>query len=179
GRPVPWSEARRLADRKGELYRQIARDGLPAVRGVRAFVDEVAAAGTPRAVATSASRLDVERLLDPLGLLNQFDAVVTAEDVRRGKPDPEVYLLAAESIGVPPGQCLVFEDSVVGIQAARRAGMRVIGVATAHADGELLDAGAASVIDDFEGLAWPALAPPSSGPSSTPAVATAGSSDTP
>ena len=50
----------------------------------------------------------------------------------------------------------MFEDSVVGIQAARRAGMRVIGVATAHADGELRDAGAASVIDDFEGLAWPA-----------------------
>ena len=156
GRPVPWSEARRLADRKGELYRQIARDGLPAVRGVRAFVDEVAAAGIPRAVATSASRVDVERLLDPLGLLNRFDAVVTAEDVRRGKPDPEVYLLAAESIGAPPGQCLVFEDSVVGIQAARQAGMRVIGVATAHTADELGVAGAASVIDDFEGLQWPA-----------------------
>jgi len=156
GRPVSWSEAMRLAERKRDLYQAIARDGLPAVRGVHAFVDEVAAAGIPRAVATSASRLDVERLLDPLGLLRRFDAVVTAEDVRRGKPDPEVYLLAAESIGVPPGQCLVFEDSVVGIQAARRAGMRVIGVATAHADGELLDAGAASVIDDFEGLSWPA-----------------------
>jgi len=156
GRPVPWSEARRLADRKGELYRQIARDGLPAVRGVRAFVDEVAAAGIPRAVATSASRVDVHRLLGRLGLRDRFDAVVTAEDVRFGKPDPEVYLLAADSIGVPSVQCLVFEDAVVGVQAARRAGMRVIGVATAHPEDELRAAGAASVIDDFEGLHWPA-----------------------
>src|SRR5439155_8988964 len=98
------------------------------------------------------------------------------EDVRLGKPDPEVYLLAARGIGVPPRECLVFEDSVVGIQAARRAGMRVIGVATAHTADELRGAGAASVIDDFEGLEWPASAPPSSGPISTPAAATAGSS---
>jgi beta-phosphoglucomutase len=156
GHPVSWSEAVRLAERKRELYQQLARHGLPAVRGVPAFIDEVAAAGIPRAVATSASGADVERLLGPLGLRDRFDAVVAAEDVRLGKPDPEVYLLAAESIGVAPGDCLVFEDSVVGVQAARRAGMRVIGVATAYADGELREAGAASVIDDFEGLHWPA-----------------------
>src|SRR5207244_655289 len=83
---------------------------------------------------------------------------------------PEVYLLAADSIGVPSVQCLVFEDAVVGVQAARRAGMRVIGVATAHPEDELRAAGAASVIDDFEGLHWPAWAPPSSGPISTPAA---------
>jgi beta-phosphoglucomutase-like phosphatase (HAD superfamily) len=116
----------------------------------------VVAASVPRAVATSASRQDVHRLLGHLGLRELFDAVVTAEDVRLGKPDPEVYLLAAEGIGVAPVQCLVFEDSVVGVQAARRAGMRVIGVATAHTDAELRDAGAASVVDDFEGLHWPA-----------------------
>src|SRR5438445_698709 len=133
-----------------------ARLALPAVRGVTAFLDEVVAAGIPCAVATSASRFDVDRLLGRLGLRERFDAVVTAEDVRLGKPDPEVYLLAARGIGVPPRECLVFEDSVVGVQAARRAGMRVIGVATAHTADELRVAGAASVIDDFEGLEWPA-----------------------
>ena len=80
---------------------------------------------------------------------------MAAEDVRSGKPDPEVYLRAAEGIGVPPRACLVFEDSVVGVQAARRAGMQVIGVVTAHTEEELRAAGAARVIDDFEGLAWP------------------------
>ena len=108
GHPLSSSEAMRLADRKHDLYQQLARHGLPAVPGVIAFVDEVAAAGIPRAVATSASRVDVHRLLGRVGLRDRFDAVVTAEDVRFGKPDPEVYLLAADSIGVPSVQCLVF-----------------------------------------------------------------------
>jgi beta-phosphoglucomutase-like phosphatase (HAD superfamily) len=61
-----------------------------------------------------------------------FRAIVTAEDVNRGKPDPDVFLLAAERIGQAPGQCVVLEDAHVGIQAARAAGTKVIGVATTH-----------------------------------------------
>src|SRR5437899_1417736 len=141
GHPLSWAEAMRLADRKRDHYVRLARHGLPTVRGVTAFLDEVVAAGIPCAVATSASRFDVDRLLGRLGLRERFDAVVTAEDVRLGKPDPEVYLLAARGIGVPPRECLVFEDSVVGIQAARRAGMRVIGVTTAHTAHELRGGG--------------------------------------
>ncbi len=156
GRPLPWPEAARLADRKRNHYLRLSRRGLPAVRGVAAFLDALDAAAVPRAVATSASRDDVDRLLGPLGLRESFEVVVAAEDVRFGKPDPEVYLRAAEGLGVAPGACLVFEDSVVGVQAARRAGMRVIGVTTAHTEDELRAAGAASVIDDFEGLQWPA-----------------------
>src|SRR5437773_1542244 len=131
GRELSWTEPRRLADRKRDHYLRLARHGLPAVRGVTTFLDELATASIPCAVATSASRGDVDRLLGPLGLRERFVAAIAAEDVRFGKPDPEVYLLAAEALGVPPQACLVFEDSVVGVQAARRAGMRVIGVATA------------------------------------------------
>jgi beta-phosphoglucomutase len=155
GRDLPWPEARRLADRKRDHYLRLSRQGLPAVRGVAGFIDRLEAADVPRAVATSASRHDVDRLLGRLGLRARFEVVVGAEDVRYGKPDPEAYVRAAAGIAVPPGACLVFEDSVVGIQAARRAGMRVVGVTTAHTDAELRAAGAAAVIDDFEGLAWP------------------------
>jgi len=155
GRDLPWPEAERLADRKREHYLRLSRQGFPAVPGVAAFIDVLERAGVPRAVATSASRHDVDRLLGRLHLRERFSVVVAAEDVRSGKPDPEVYLRAAEGIGVPPRACLVFEDSVVGVQAARRAGMQVIGVVTAHTEEELRAAGAARVIDDFEGLAWP------------------------
>ncbi len=155
GRELPWSEAERLADRKRDHYLRLSRQGLPAVRGVAAFLDTLDAAGVPRAVATSASLLDVDRLLGRLGLRERFGAVVAAEDVRSGKPDPEVYLRAAEGIGVAPEACLVFEDSLVGVQAARGAGMRVIGVTTAHTEDELRRAGAADVIEDFAGLTWP------------------------
>ena len=110
----------------------------------------------PRAVATSASRHDVESLLIKSGLRDRFPVVVAAEDVRRGKPDPEVYLLAALRLGVTPEHCLVFEDAVVGVQAARSAGMRAIGVSTAHTEDELRAAGAERAVADFEGMTWPA-----------------------
>ena len=155
GRATSRAEAHRLAERKQDHYRRLARGGPPLVRGIVAFVDELAARRVPRAVATSASRYDADRLLGETGLRERFDAVVTAEDVRRGKPDPEVYLLAAHRLGVAPERCLVFEDAVVGVQAARSAGMRAIGVSTAHTEIELRAAGAERAVEDFEGMSWP------------------------
>ncbi len=155
GRTLSWSEAERLADRKRDHYLRLSRRGLPAVRGVATFLAALEAAAVPRAVATSATRHDVDRLLGRLGLREHFDTVVAAEDVRWGKPDPEVYLRAAEGLALPPAACLVFEDSLVGVAAARRAGMRVIGVTTAHTPEELRAAGATDAVDDFEGLGWP------------------------
>jgi beta-phosphoglucomutase-like phosphatase (HAD superfamily) len=84
-----------------------------------------------------------------------FEVIVTADDVRWGKPNPEVYLRAAAGLGVPPKSCLVFEDAVVGVHAARNAGMRVIGLTASHSARELLAAGAERVVADFEGFAWP------------------------
>jgi beta-phosphoglucomutase family hydrolase len=156
GRATPGPEARRLAERKHDHYRRLARAGPPPLRGVVAFVGQLAARRVPCAVATSASRHDADRLLVRTGLRDRFEVVVTAEDVQRGKPDPEVYLLAARGLGFPPAQCLVFEDAVVGVQAARSAGMRVIGVSTAHSETELRAAGAERTIEHFEGIAWPA-----------------------
>ena len=155
GRDLAPDEAMQLASRKRDLYRHFARRGAVAVPGVTAFVGSVAQSGIACAVATSASRHDARHVLDTLGLAGRFGAVVTAEDVTRGKPDPEVYVRAAGAIGVAPGACLVFEDAVVGVQAARAAGMRVIGVTTAHTGDELSAAGAEHAIANFDGLAWP------------------------
>lgn len=154
-RPLPPAEAAALARRKREHYTRLAARGMLPVPGAPAFVGILATAGVPRAVATSASRPDVEALLTEIGVRRHFEVVVTADDVRRGKPDPEVYLRAAAGLGSPPEGCLVFEDSVVGVHAARNAGMRVIGLTTAHSARELLAAGAERAIADFEGLAWP------------------------
>jgi beta-phosphoglucomutase len=160
GRELEYDEAMELAGRKRDLYRHFAQRGAIAVPGVADFVGSVARSGTVCAVATSASRPDARHVLDSLGLAGHFGAVVTAEDVTRGKPDPEVYVRAAARIGVAPPDCLVFEDAVVGVQAARRAGMRVIGVTTAHTGDELRAAGAERSIPHFEGLTWPMSALP-------------------
>ena len=122
---------------------------------MRSFVDALHAHAVPMAVATSARRADAIGLLGPLGLLDRFAVIVSAEDVTRGKPDPEVYLLAARRLGTPPASCLAFEDALVGVQAARNAGMRVVGVATAYDPSDLLAAGAEQAIMTFEGLSWP------------------------
>jgi beta-phosphoglucomutase len=149
------AEARRLANRKHAHYETLAAAGLPAVPGVVALVDTLRAHGVPIAVATSARRVDTVELLGPLGLLDRFGAIVTAEDVVRGKPDPEVYVLAAGRLGARPEGCLVFEDAVVGVLAARAAGMRVIGVTTTYEPADLLAAGAERAIADFERVTWP------------------------
>jgi HAD superfamily hydrolase (TIGR01509 family) len=160
GRRVSRAEARRLALRKRDLYAKFAARGLEPVPGVETFVEALARAGIPRAVGTSASRGDALSVLGTLGLLRYFDVIVTADDVTFGKPSPEVYLEAAGRLGAPPAACVVFEDSVVGVQAARRAGMRAIGVTTAHTADELRAEGAERTIADFEGLEWGSIVRP-------------------
>jgi HAD superfamily hydrolase (TIGR01509 family) len=154
-RPVGRAEAYELAHRKREHYLRLTARGMLPIPGAPTFVAALARRRVPLAVATSASRRDVDGLLVEIGVRRHFTVVVTADDVRRGKPDPEVYARAAAGLGVAPAACLVFEDSVAGIHAARAAGMRVIGVTTAHTGGELQAAGAERTITDFEGLAWP------------------------
>jgi HAD superfamily hydrolase (TIGR01509 family) len=155
GQEVPLAEARRLARRKQEHYLALATGSLPAVPGVVAFIETLGRSRVPLAVATSARRSDAIEFLGPLGLLERFGAIVTAEDVTRGKPDPEVYLLAARRLGTRPDACLVFEDAIVGVQAARGASMRVVGVATSYEPADLVAAGAERVIATFEELSWP------------------------
>jgi HAD superfamily hydrolase (TIGR01509 family) len=155
GQRLSAHECYRLATRKRDHYVRLAGRGVQPVAGAPAFVASIRRHGLPCAVATSASRRDVGRLLRAIGVDDHFAAVVTSEDVIYGKPHPDVYALAARSIGVDPRACLAFEDSVVGIESARGAGMTVIGVSTAHTAAELVTAGARSAIDSFEGLAWP------------------------
>lgn len=155
GRAMSSAEARALGARKRAHYARLAQRGILPIPGVTEFVAELARLGVPRAVATSAPRSDLERLLTAVGLRSHFAVVVTAEDVRRGKPDPEVYVRAARGLGLAPGACLVFEDAPVGVQAGRAAGMRVIGVTTAHTDAELVAAGAERTIPHFEDVRWP------------------------
>jgi phosphoglycolate phosphatase-like HAD superfamily hydrolase len=88
---IDRTEARRLAEVKRAHYARLARRGTVAVAGAPAFVEALARQGVPRAVATSATRRDLERVLDELGLRRYFEVVVTADDVRWGKPNPEVY----------------------------------------------------------------------------------------
>lgn len=110
--------------RKEVLFESLSA-GVPLIRGVADFARKIAGAH-PVAVASGGTRLVIERTLRLAGLADLFPVVVTAEDVRRGKPAPDCFLLAAGRMGVAPRDCLVFEDSGKGIEAARAAGMQAV-----------------------------------------------------
>lgn len=123
------------------------------VPGAAALIRTLHRRGIPMGVVTSTLRRDAEAMLDLLAVRELFAVLVTAEDVRRGKPDPEGYLAGCAALGVPPAQVVGFEDAPSGVAAVRAAGMRCVGVATTHAATSL---GAADiVVDDLTGVVWP------------------------
>lgn len=132
GRALDAAETARLSDEKEALYRQLARGRLVPIPGARELVTSLDRAGVPLAVGSSGPRANVEMTVQELGLHAHFRALLTGDDIRRGKPDPEVFQAAADRIGVPHASCVVVEDAPEGVQAALSAGMRVLAVTTSR-----------------------------------------------
>ena len=134
---LKWTESpdevRKLSLRKEELYRELViSHGIAPLPGVTPLLDELAGHGIPCAIGSSTERLNIETILKVLGFERYFSAIVSADDVSHGKPDPEVFLTAAVRIAREPRHCVVFEDALVGIEAAHRGGMKVVAVATTN-----------------------------------------------
>ena len=114
---------------KDATYRRLVRErGISPLPGVAYWVRTLHEQGWLQAIASSAPRANVEVVLEALAATHRFQAIACAEDVLRGKPDPEVYLTAAARAGASPERSIVVEDAAAGIEGARRAGMRSIGV---------------------------------------------------
>ena len=136
------SIVKELADRKEELYRElVAAEGVMVLPGARELLLGLKEAGIPRAVGSSTPRGNLDALFAATGLDVFFDAVVCGTDVTHGKPDPEVFLKGAALLGLAPERCIVIEDAFAGIEAARRGGMKVIGVATTNPISSLVGSG--------------------------------------
>ncbi len=139
--------------RKEEIYRDQFRSQLVEIPGLSDFLRKVNAAGMPVALATSAGMDNAEFVLDGLGIAQCFTALVTADEIINGKPDPEIFLKAAEKLGVSPSGCLVFEDSPSGLQAAYRAGMQAVALTTTYPAEKLRDQPAIiRIVNDYTGL---------------------------
>jgi beta-phosphoglucomutase family hydrolase len=137
-----WShdpaEIARLTNRKEALYREIvAQSEIAPLPGVVEWLERLQEAGVPCAVASSTHRLNIDAVLSRIGLQDAFRAIVSAEDVLHGKPNPEVFQKAAARLGLAAIRCVVFEDAHVGIEAAHAAGMKVVAVANTHPPAEL------------------------------------------
>ncbi len=127
------AEVARLSRRKEALYREVvAAEGLVLLPGVARLLSELRRAGVPCAVGSSTHVANLDTAFAILGIRGSFDAIVTGEDVSHGKPDPEVFLLAAQRIGVAPHRCVVFEDVPAGVEAALAGGMAAVAVTTTN-----------------------------------------------
>jgi HAD superfamily hydrolase (TIGR01509 family) len=133
---------------KDKLFQARASE-LKLVRGFAEFLLQLDAAAIPSAVASSGSRARVEQALKTFNIRSRFHAVVTAEDVERGKPDPALFLLAAQGLQVEPSRILVCEDAVAGVAGAKSAGMKCLGIAANGREPMLKQAGADMVVKDF------------------------------
>ncbi len=133
GETFSTGDITRVGNAKESLYRELVRTrGIELLPGVERWLHALHARGWRQAMASSAPRLNLEAMLAALGLEDFFEAIVSAEDVTRGKPDPQVFLIAAQKLQVAPARSVVVEDAPAGVEAARRAGMRSIGVLTSH-----------------------------------------------
>ena len=125
---LPAAEVERLGARKEALFRRAALGNIVALPGALALLRLLRERGLKLALVSSAPEGNIDLMLGSLGVEADFDVIVGGEDVTRGKPDPEGFLLAAKRLGVPPAECVVIEDAQAGVEAAKRGGMRCVGV---------------------------------------------------
>lgn len=133
---------------KEVLYREIYKPFIKPVNGLLAFLKILADKNVPMAIATSGIQPNIDFMFDHVPIKEYFKIIVNSSHIKKGKPDPEIYIRAASLLNVAPKNCLVFEDAVVGINSAKAAGMKVIAIATTHPKEELN--GADMIIDDYE-----------------------------
>jgi HAD superfamily hydrolase (TIGR01509 family) len=139
---LPREESKRLGDLKEACYRDMARGQISLMAGVADLIENLKKANFLLAIGSSGPRDNLLLTIQSCGIESHFKSIVGLEDIRHGKPDPEVFLKAAHQAGVEPAKCVVFEDAVFGIQAAKAAGMHAVGVGSTNPLNVLLEAGA-------------------------------------
>lgn len=140
---------RRLGDEKEAIYRDIYADSIRLTRGLVTLLKDLHRNNIPCAVGSSAPKVNVDYVLEKCTIRSYFSVIVTGDMVKLRKPDPAIFELAAELLGVVPSQCLVFEDSEAGIRAAKTAGMKVVAMSTTLSREKIAEVHDGQVISDF------------------------------
>lgn len=136
-RVIEGEELLQMENEKESLFRQIYEPYIDPIEGIVAFIHDLHSNGIKLGVATSAPQANLDLILTKVPIRSHLGSIMASENVKKHKPDPEVYLTSAKNLGVEPDQCVVFEDSFSGVSAAINAGMRVVGVLSSHTKEEL------------------------------------------
>ncbi len=149
GRELSNDEINRLSEWKESRFRDLIADGIKPMDGVKELLLDLKSTGFKLAVGSSAPRVNLDFMLGGASLSGMFDAEVSGEDVKNGKPAPDTFLKAARRIGVEPERCVVIEDAIAGVLAGKSAGMKVVAITTSTKREKLLAAKADRVIERF------------------------------
>ncbi|MBS1486600.1 MAG: HAD family phosphatase [Bacteroidetes bacterium] len=137
GRTITTAELSYFGEEKEAMFRELYEKDIVEVKGLTSFLEEATRLNIKMAIGTSAPRSNVDFVLKHTGIEKFFSAILDESHVTHGKPDPEIYTKCAASLKLPPAQCVVFEDSLSGIAAAKAAGCHVVGITTTHTAQEL------------------------------------------
>jgi HAD superfamily hydrolase (TIGR01509 family) len=151
-RKIEGEELLQLEQEKEGLFRKIYEPNVQPISGLVEFINNLKNNGAKLGVATSAPYANLELILNKVPIREILGSIMASEDVKKHKPDPEVYLTSAKNLGMLPDQCIVFEDSFSGVSAALNAGMKVVGVLTSHTKEELPPCNL--YIDDYKDLSY-------------------------
>ena len=132
GDNIDEAELRVIIKEKQQFYEEAFRPYLKPINGLENFLAELQATGVKMAVATSSTMNDVDFIFKTIPIRQYFDAIIIGSMVSEPKPSPQIFLKAAEQLSTRPMHCVVFEDSIMGLKAGTKAGMKVVGITTAH-----------------------------------------------
>ena len=134
---IPAEQVAKYGEEKEAMFREIYKNDIEPLHGLIGFLEQAEKLGIDKAIATSAPRSNVDFTLAYTGIEKYFKTILDEAFVSRGKPDPEIYLKTAAALGYAPKDCVVFEDSLSGVQAGKAAGCKVVGISTTHTRDEL------------------------------------------
>ncbi len=147
-------ELRRIGRKKEALYREMYHPYVTAISGAVSFIQYLHAKKIPIGLATMGDQPNIDFIFERLAMGAFFHSTTGGHEITHGKPHPEIFITAAEKLGVPPKDCIVFEDTRSGVTAARAAGMEVIGITTMFDEKTLLELGCRQAIADYVQLDW-------------------------
>jgi beta-phosphoglucomutase family hydrolase len=143
-------EAEKYYLKKEEIYREMYKPDIKAIPGLEKFLEDLDKHDVTMAIATSGIQVNIDFMFEHVPIKQYFDKIINSNDIEKGKPDPEIFIKTAEELGIPPEKCVVFEDSIAGVQSGKAAGMKVVALTTTHTKEELGEADL--VIDDYRAI---------------------------
>lgn len=143
-------ETKRYSDEKEEIYRALYKPNIKLTDNLKEFLELLKRNHIITAIATSADKTNVDFIMESTEIREYFKEIVDADQIQRGKPDPEIYLKAAERINKKPTECIVIEDSISGVKSGKNANMKVMAITNTHSADELREADL--IIDNFNEL---------------------------